>query len=91
MGTTREEAIKHLENMKWLKGYSNTTVDGKPLENIIDDIIVLLKAQEPRVRCKDCKYAQHDVMYHDIWCDGIIRQPEWYCADGKRRCNSEAD
>lgn len=45
----------------------------------------------PVVRCKDCKYAQHDVMYHDIWCDGIIRQPEWYCADGKRRCNSEAD
>lgn len=39
----------------------------------------------PVVRCKNCKYAQHDVMYHDIWCNGIIRQPEWYCADGKWR------
>ncbi len=39
----------------------------------------------PVVRCKNCKYAQHDVMYHDIWCNGIIRQPEWFCADGKRR------
>lgn len=46
---TREEAIQHLENMKWLKGYSNTTVNGMPIGNIIDGIIALLKAQEPRV------------------------------------------
>ena len=46
---TREDAIKHLENMKWLKGYSNTTVDDIPLGSIIDDIIALLKEKEPRV------------------------------------------
>ena len=40
---TREEAIQHLENMKWLKGYDNTTVDGVPLDNVIDDIIDLIK------------------------------------------------
>ncbi len=46
---TMENAIKHLENMKWLNGYSNTTVDGVPIGNVIDGIIALLKAQEPRV------------------------------------------
>lgn len=47
---TREEAIHHLENMKWLKGFSNTTVDGVPLDSVIDGIVALLKAQEP---CED--------------------------------------
>lgn len=46
---TIEKAVMYLENMKWLKGYSNTTVDGVPLDNVIDDIIALLKAQEPRL------------------------------------------
>lgn len=47
---THEEAVRHLKNMKWLKGYSNTTVDGVPLDNVIDDIIALLRAQEQRHR-----------------------------------------
>lgn len=42
---TVKEAVKHLENMKWLKGYDNTTVGGVPIADIIDDIIALLKAQ----------------------------------------------
>lgn len=46
---TREDAVKHLENMKWLKGYDNTTIDGVPLGSVIDGIIGLLKAQEPKV------------------------------------------
>ena len=43
---TREDAIKHLENMKWLLGVNNTTVDDIPLTKVIDDIAALLKAQE---------------------------------------------
>lgn len=43
---TTVEAIKHLENMKWLKGYDNTKVDGVPLSNIIDDIIDILKEKQ---------------------------------------------
>lgn len=45
----------------------------------------------PVVRCRDCKYAQTDVMYHDIWCDGIIRKPNWFCADGERRDEDGTD
>ena len=44
---TREDAVKHLENMKWLLGVNNTTVDDIPLTKVIDDIAALLKAQEP--------------------------------------------
>ena len=39
---TREDAIKHLENMKWLLGVNNTTVDDIPLTKVIDDIVALL-------------------------------------------------
>ena len=39
----------------------------------------------PVVQCKDCKYAQHDTIFKDIWCDGKQRKPDWYCADGERR------
>ena len=46
---------------------------------------VRLKESRELVMCKNCKYAQTDVMYHDIWCDGIIRNPDWFCADGERR------
>lgn len=44
---TNQQAISHLENMKWLKGYDNTSVNGVPLTDIIDDIITLLREQEP--------------------------------------------
>ena len=66
MGMTREEATKHLENMKLLKGYSNTTVNGVPLENVIDGIIALLKAQEPRVMTlEEVTEDRPDVVWFD--------------------------
>lgn len=53
------------------------------MSNTVD--IVRTSDYVPVVRCKDCKYAQTDVMYCDIWCDGIIREPDWFCANGERR------
>lgn len=47
---TIEQAIAQLENMKMLKGYSNTTVNGEPLVNIIDQIIALLNDQDITIR-----------------------------------------
>ena len=41
-----DEAINYLENMKWLKGYDNTTIGDKPLVDIIDGIITLMKEHE---------------------------------------------
>ena len=59
---TREKAIQYLENMKWLKGYDNTTVNGRPLEMVIDDIIDIMKRSFSPKEVYDIviEYAQHD-------------------------------
>ena len=44
-----DEAIKHLENMKWLKGYDNTMIGNEQLTDIIDKIIFLLKEQQKKI------------------------------------------
>ena len=69
---TIEKAISHLENMKWLKGYDNTDVDGVPLNLVIDNIISLLKAQEPRVMTleeydawTDLSFTERDPVFHE--------------------------
>lgn len=36
--------------MKWLKGYDNTMIGDKPIVDIIDGIITLLKEQDERIR-----------------------------------------
>lgn len=62
---TREEAIQHLENMKWLKGYDNTTVNGRPLDLVIDDIIDILKRSFTPQEVYDIviEHAQHDTRF----------------------------
>ena len=42
---TVDKAIAYLENMKWLKGYDNTTIGDIPISDIIDDIIALIRNQ----------------------------------------------
>lgn len=42
------------------------------------------------VRCKDCKNwvgngADIDELPHWFPCKGEMRQPDWFCADGKRK------
>ena len=74
---TKEDAIKHLENMKWLLGVNNTTVDDIPLTKVIDDIAALLKAQEP-VKPISCKsYIHTEPITFDYQCPicmtGIMR------------------
>lgn len=82
---TREEAIQHLENMKWLKGYSNTTVDGMPIGNIIDGIIALLKAQEPVKPVMDidtwkCGNCGHTLEYQELLGDNVLFYEQYnYC------------
>ena len=46
---TKEEAYRYIDNLKWLKGYDNTTIDGKTVGEILDEIKTLLKEQEPVV------------------------------------------
>ncbi len=89
---TNQQAIVHLENIKWLKGYDNTSVGGVPLADIIDDIIGLLREQKPVVFCGDCKFRQSRVsrIIDDKECNLCemvkgYKPADWYCADGERR------
>lgn len=43
---TKEEAYRYIDNLKWLKGYDNTTIGGKTVGEILDEIKTLLKEQE---------------------------------------------
>lgn len=69
--------------MKWLKGYSNTIVDGVPLSDVIDDIIALLKAREPlepvivngEPECAECLYELR--MDADSYCPCCGRKVKW--------------
>lgn len=81
-----QQAITHLENMKWLKGYDNTSVDGVPLADIIDDIIALLREQEPvkPIRLEnwwECPSCNGNIVANLKYCPGCGRKVKWDEAD----------
>ena len=84
---TKEEAYRYIDNLKWLKGYDNTTIGGKPVGEILDEIEAMLKEKETVVRCKDCRYYNSRPDSEGDHCDKIhwSRGINWFCADGKRR------
>lgn len=88
---TKEEAYRYIDNLKWLKGYDNTTIDGKTVGEILDEIKTLLKEQPDIVECKDCKYGymlpnSSDYVYCTKPYSGTTsHKPKWFCADGERR------
>ena len=59
----------------------------REVEKKLDDLMKFAESDLVKpVRCRECKYAQRDVMFNnDLWCDGIQRNPDFYCADGERR------
>ena len=56
------------------------------IHQLIRDALVLLKAQEPVVHCKDCMYWKSNMLTH-FWkpCDVVKTVEDWYCPCGKRR------
>lgn len=60
---TKEEACHYIDNLKWLKGYENTTIGGKTVGDILDGIKDMLEEQDAVKKCcRDCEYygACHD-------------------------------
>ena len=45
---TKEEAYRYIDNLKWLKGYDNTAIDGKTVGEILDEIKAMLEEQEAK-------------------------------------------
>ena len=92
---TKHEAVKHLENMKWLKGYDNTQVGGEPLGDIIDKIIDLIWESPEVTYCQNCKYYQYNERQNEYWCYRLVGKdlspiacyyPNMgYCSYGERR------
>lgn len=95
------------EREKVIKGLEQFIADFKPFcgnksdWQRVDDAIALLKAQEPVVRCRDCKWGivttdedcEHIIAYCNnpdcpVWEADIAVKPDWYCADGERRDES---
>ena len=54
---TKEEAYRYIDNLKWLKGYDNTTIGRKTVGEILDEIKDMLKEQETErdkwIQCSD--------------------------------------
>lgn len=61
------------------------------------DALTLLKEQPEIVRCKDCRYGEQtkngaggdciQCNNDDLWLDGNLHLPDWFCADGEREDN----
>ena len=86
---SREAAIAEL--MKMVEQHMTDSTRGDYLHYTgVKAMLEYLPAVDavPVVRCKDCKYALHNIMFvGDIWCGGICREPDFYCSDGKRLTN----
>ena len=46
---SKEEAIGYLEFLKWIRGFDNSMINGKSVQDIFDEIIALLKEQQTRI------------------------------------------
>ena len=46
---------------------------------------------EKLVRCKDCKYAEHDTVFGGWWCYGRRIKPDGFCSEGVRKEDGKTD
>ena len=103
--TDRDTVIKGLERCKLFNKINcdkcpydyNGRGNGKSecTAELATDVLALLKEQETVVQCKDCEhcyFASNRVpMERSYACEkhGIDVTPDWYCADGKRKEDSD--
>lgn len=89
---TNQEAIDMIRNdMKIHHDY----LSGQYRKALNIAVNALLKEQTEIVRCKDCCYGEptkngagNDCIKcnnDDLWLDGDLHLPDWFCADGENR------
>lgn len=45
-----------------------------------------LPSEEPEIiLCRECKFVEHDKLFHDFWCRGREVEPDHYCGYAERR------
>ncbi len=89
---SRQKAIEELLS---LNDQCNSVYYTKCIDDAVYALEILPSAQPDIIRCKDCKWASYDCE----WClnpdapvggDECARlyiEPDWFCADGKRKEN----
>lgn len=79
--------LKYLHDREtWKEGLTKFDDHPEDRRKITADALSLLKAQEPVVRCKDCKYCEYPKSEKG-WCKkGHLHgnAETWFCADGER-------
>ena len=70
---TINDAVLHLQDMQYMACFQNITANGVPIGSIIDDIIALLKAQEPRVMTLE----EVEQSIKPVWIEGGVVGGTW--------------
>ena len=58
--------------------------------NVIAELPII--RQPEIVRCKDCKHGDDTIIngkYLFKTCGGVNHEPDWFCADGRRKDSNE--
>ena len=89
----REKVIKDCNwavNQITVNGFTTLMSKG-----FFKDVLSLIKDQPEVIRCKDCKYGDQTIStlgkdmvnckYHSGRFDYKPHEPDWFCADGKKR------
>lgn len=78
--------------------FSANCPNGRDIQSFMDGVIAVLNEMDkfPTINlvfCKDCKHGKPgDCGYGvDCDCDDVWHKDDWFCADGKRREENEAD
>lgn len=87
------EMTEHKVPVQSLIDHIKTAIDVDPwAKKMVEE---LLKEQPEIVRCKECHYGEpvkngagDDCIQcnnDDLWWEGMLHFPDWFCADGERR------
>lgn len=81
MGITKEDAIRHLRNMR--------VFTGEPVSDFIEQIIELIERQPHVVLCEHCRYKRGYTANGNIVCNFDLQthKSDWFCPRGKETAN----
>ena len=54
---------------------------------VMTELMMLPSAEPEVIHCKDCKNADHDAIFDDLWCDGREVSADHYCGLAERKCD----
>ena len=94
--------MRNLEEvLDYLKEYRDRQTDldkeidyWRKQNDVVVNLVTMLKAQKPNILCKECKYYDEDVWIDPIivahhrcrkWAGGCVTEPEGFCHMGEKK------